>query len=204
MRSSYCALRCPYPLTLPYPPPPQQEKDTVTECTLATLEGQGLSDFAFASQGVLNHTMISSPALREALLELDYGGATHAELRLAAEAPHFRFRSPAPMSLGILSVTPDDGHAAAAAATPPPPPSVGSWPVRQQSTARSSAQAHGPGASPVAGSPGERLELVDGARRGRGACPPTVLSSDAAGSVAGSSSTSFPTPPPLLPPPFFL
>ncbi|GAB0496038.1 hypothetical protein MMPV_007348 [Pyropia vietnamensis] len=99
-----------------------QEKDTVTECALATLEGAGLNDFAFASQGVLNHTMISSSALREALLELDYGGATHAELRLSAEAPHFRFRSPAPMSLGILSITPDDGAAAAGGGGPPGTP----------------------------------------------------------------------------------
>ncbi|OSX78045.1 hypothetical protein BU14_0125s0033 [Porphyra umbilicalis] len=80
-----------------------QEKDTLTQCTLATIDGTGLTDFAFARDGIQNHLMIASPALRECLLELDYGGATHAELRLSAQAPHFRFRSPAPLTLGILT-----------------------------------------------------------------------------------------------------
>jgi hypothetical protein len=53
------------------------------------------TDFRFLQYPVHNMALLQSEPLRDAIAELDYAGASTAELRLAPTAPRFRFRSPA-------------------------------------------------------------------------------------------------------------
>lgn len=71
------------------------EADSV--CELVTLDCADAddTDFQFHAHDMVNMAVVDSEALRDALAELDYGGATTAELRLAPEPPRFRLSSPA-------------------------------------------------------------------------------------------------------------
>lgn len=70
------------------------EKDCV--CELATMENiEHDYDFQFHAHGTVNRAVIHSETMREALGELEYGGATTAELRMAPEMPRLVLSSPA-------------------------------------------------------------------------------------------------------------
>lgn len=76
-----------------------QEQDAQTVCKLNTINNDYLdemeTDFQFSRHQVLNLALLQSEVLRDAIAELDYAGATTAELRLAPVPPRFRFQSPA-------------------------------------------------------------------------------------------------------------
>jgi cell cycle checkpoint protein len=74
-----------------------QEQDAVTVCQLNTIDNDytSESDFQFMAHKVHNMTLLQSEALRDAIAELDYAGATTAELHLGPVAPRFKFQSPA-------------------------------------------------------------------------------------------------------------
>lgn len=75
------------------------EKDCM--CELATMENMEHEyDFQFHAHRVLNRVVIHSETMREALGELEYGGATTAELRMAPEVPRLVLSSPA-WALGV-------------------------------------------------------------------------------------------------------
>lgn len=73
-----------------------RDDDADTVCELSTLcdEGQA-TDFQFHAHRVPNVAIVDSVALRDAISELDYCGATTAELRMAPVPPRFRMLSPA-------------------------------------------------------------------------------------------------------------
>lgn len=81
-----------YPVVLKF-----AELDSVTVCKLNTIDNEYAqdTDFQFSSCPVINMALVQSEALRDAIAELHYGGATTAELRLAPTSPRFRFQSPA-------------------------------------------------------------------------------------------------------------
>lgn len=73
-----------------------QESDVVTTCNIHTIESDNvtLPDFQFLAHEVWNKAIVQSEALKDALVELSYAGATTCELRLAPVKPRFRFQSP--------------------------------------------------------------------------------------------------------------
>lgn len=86
------------------------EADSV--CELATMDvgADTETDFQFHAHEMVNMAVVDSEALRDALSELDYGGATTAELRLAPERPRFRLSSPA-WAVGLEESGPRDDAA---------------------------------------------------------------------------------------------
>lgn len=76
-----------------------QDHDAQTVCKLNTIDNEYMddmeTDFHFSSCKVVNLALLQSEVLRDAIAELDYAGATTAELRLAPSVPRFRFQSPA-------------------------------------------------------------------------------------------------------------
>lgn len=84
------------------------EADSVCElCTLDCADADD-TDFQFHAHEMVNMAVVDSEALRDALAELDYGGATTAELRLAPEPPRFRLSSPA-WTVGLGGAREGDG-----------------------------------------------------------------------------------------------
>jgi Repair protein Rad1/Rec1/Rad17 len=77
----------------------EQDQDAVTLCKLNTIDNEYAeemeTDFQFRREDVKNMAILESEPLRDAIAELDYAGATTAELRLAPTVPRFRFQSPA-------------------------------------------------------------------------------------------------------------
>lgn len=77
----------------------EQEQEAVTTCRLNTIDNEYAAemdtDFMFRREDVKNMALMESEPLRDAIAELDYAGATTAELRLAPTVPRFRFQSPA-------------------------------------------------------------------------------------------------------------
>lgn len=73
-----------------------QEPESATLCRLNTIDDDYAEDvdFRFQAHEIPNMALLQSAALRDAISELDYAGATTAELRLAPDPPRFRFQSP--------------------------------------------------------------------------------------------------------------
>lgn len=78
----------------------EQDADTICELTTMTCDGVEETDFQFHAHAIDNIAIVSSETLRDAIAELDYGGATTADLRLAPVKPRFRLQSPA-RALGL-------------------------------------------------------------------------------------------------------
>lgn len=77
----------------------EQDQEAVTTCRLNTIDNEYAAemetDFMFRREDVKNMALLESEPLRDAIAELDYAGATTADLRLAPTVPRFRFQSPA-------------------------------------------------------------------------------------------------------------
>lgn len=70
------------------------EKDCVIKLATLATDAED-ADFGFHRHEMVNMAVVDAETLKEALGELDYGGATSAELRMAPEAPRFVVSSPA-------------------------------------------------------------------------------------------------------------
>ncbi|CDF35520.1 cell cycle checkpoint protein RAD1 [Chondrus crispus] len=77
------------------------EADSVCELNTLDCDEGDDTDFRFHAHDMVNMAVVDSDALRDAMAELDYGGATTAELRMAPEPPRFRLSSPA-WTVGLL------------------------------------------------------------------------------------------------------
>ncbi|KAJ8908674.1 hypothetical protein NDN08_005379 [Rhodosorus marinus] len=89
-----------------------QDKDVTVRSEIVTIEATALTDFRFLSSNVLSSVILQSESLRDALTELDFGGASIAELRISPTDPKVSLHCSSNVGAACDIVFPDpESHA---------------------------------------------------------------------------------------------